>query len=179
MPSPSPPAYLRIQSQLCGVWLLVRDHHVSAHRRPQEISCKSWYLGGFTLVYQTKVRSILEFAAPVFHSSLTSDQSRQIESIQKKALAIILGNEYESYETALTKLSLERLDLRQTRLCYSFASKCSKSARHSAMFPLNNMSIHNTRHPKKYLEPSCNTSRYFNSSIPFMSRLLNKPPIAN
>ena len=140
-------------------------------------------LGGTTdqlsLIYQTKVRSILEFAAPVFHSSLTSDQSRQIESIQKKALAIILGNEYESYETALTKLSLERLDLRRTNLCYSFALKCSKSVRHSAMFPLNNMSIHNTRHPKRYLEPSCNTSRYFNSSIPYMARLLNNPPVPN
>ena len=41
-------------------------------------------VGGSTeqlsLVYQTRVRSILEFAAPVFHSRLTSDQSRQIES---------------------------------------------------------------------------------------------------
>ena len=140
-------------------------------------------LGGSTeqlsLVYQTRVRSILEFAAPVFHSGLTSDQSRQIESTQKKALAIILGNDYESYESALTTLKLERLDFRRTRLCYSFELKCAKSAKHSAMFPLNKMPVHNTRHPKKYHEPTCNTSRYFNSSIPFMSRLLNKPPITN
>ena len=46
-------------------------------------------LGGtsdqLTTVYQTRVRSTLEFAAPVFHSGLTKDQSRQIESVQKKA----------------------------------------------------------------------------------------------
>ena len=42
-------------------------------------------------VFQTRVRSTLEFAAPVFHSGLTKDQSRQIEMVQKKAFAIILG----------------------------------------------------------------------------------------
>ena len=33
-------------------------------------------------VFQTRVRSTLEFAAPVFHSELTKDQSRQIEMKQ-------------------------------------------------------------------------------------------------
>ena len=36
-------------------------------------------------VFQTHVRSILEFAAPVFSSGLTQDQSRQVEMVQKKA----------------------------------------------------------------------------------------------
>ena len=119
-------------------------------------------MGGTTdqlnLVYQMRVRSILEFAAPVFHSNLTRDQSRQIESIQKKALAIILGSEYVCYESALSKLRLERLDTRRIRLCYTFALKCTKSPRHAEMFPLSNNPTHNTRHPKKYREPSCNTS---------------------
>ena len=136
-------------------------------------------LGGtrdqLSLVYQTRIRSVLEFAAPVFHGNLTCDQSRQIESTQKKALAIILGSEYVCYESALTILKLERLDLRRTRLCYTFALKCTKSTKHAAMFPLNKTPIHNTRHPKKYLEPTCNTSRYYNSSIPYMTRLLNNP----
>ena len=137
-------------------------------------------LGGtadqLSLVYQTRVRSILEFSAPVFHSNLTCDQSRQMESTQKKALAIILGKVYECYETALVKLGLERLDVRRTRLCYSFAVKCTKSARHANMFILNNCPPRNIRRPKKYLEPTCYTSRYFNSSIPYMTRLLNNPP---
>ena len=46
-------------------------------------------LGGTTdqlvTVYQTRVRSTLEFAAPVFHSGLTQEQSRQIEMVKKKA----------------------------------------------------------------------------------------------
>ena len=88
-------------------------------------------LGGTTeqllTVYQTRIRSTLEFAAPVFHSGLTLDQSRQLEMIQKKALVIILGVNYTSYESALSELNVERLDHRRTELCYSFALKCTNS----------------------------------------------------
>ena len=125
-------------------------------------------------VYQTRVRSTLEFAAPVFHSSLTKDQSMQIELCQKKAFAVILGKNYVSYETALAKLKLERLDTRRVNLCMSFAVKCTKSSRHSSMFPNNTNYRTNMRNPKPFLEYYCNTSRYYNSSIPYMARLLNK-----
>ena len=147
-----------------NLWVLLRFKHLGG--TPDQLS----------LVYQTRVRSVLEFAAPVFHSSLTAAQSRQIEMTQKKALAIILGKEYVSYENALSKLGLERLDSRRLKLCYEFALKCTKSVRHSSMFPFNKLSGHNTTNPKKYAEPVCNTSRYFNSSIPYMTRLLNNPP---
>ena len=80
--------------------------------------------------YTTRIRSTLEFAAPVFHSGLTQEQSRQIEMVQKKALAIILGNQYTSYGSALTSLNLERLDNRRTELAYNFALKCAQSNRH-------------------------------------------------
>ena len=125
-------------------------------------------------VYQTRVRSILEFAAPVFHSSLTKNESKQFETVQKKALAIILGRDYVSYESALSNLNLERLDIRRDMLCQNFALKCVNSKRHKSMFPLNPYNRPNLRNPKPYLEPRCNTSRYYKSSIPYMIRLLNK-----
>ena len=37
-------------------------------------------------VYQTRVRSTLEFASPVFNSGLTLEQSKKLEMVQKKAL---------------------------------------------------------------------------------------------
>ena len=74
-------------------------------------------------VYQLRVRFTLEFAAPVFHSGLNQDQSRQVEMVQKKAFAIILGRNYESYESALEILDQERLDTRRTKLCLNFALK--------------------------------------------------------
>ena len=58
-----------------------------------------------------------------------------------------------TYETALAKLSLERLDTRRLKLCYDFAVKCTRSSRHSSMFPLIKVSGHYTRNPKKYKEP--------------------------
>ena len=116
----------------------------------------------------------MEFAAPVFHSSLTKDQSMQLELCQKKAFAVILGKNYGSYEAALAKLKLDRLDTRRVSLCLSFAVKCTNSTRHSSMFPHNSNYRTSMRNPKPFLEFSCNTSRYYNSSIPYMSRLLNK-----
>ena len=125
-------------------------------------------------VFQTRVRSILEFAAPVFSSGLTQDQSRQVEMVQKKAFAVILGKEYRSYEAALLTLEQERLDSRRLTLSYNFALKCTHSPRHSFMFPLNPNYRENSRHPKPYMEYSCHTSRYFSSPIPALARLLNK-----
>ena len=135
-------------------------------------------LGGtntqLNMVYQTRIRAILEFGSPVFHSSLMKDQSAKIELAQKKALAVILGKDYESYEYAMSRLNLERLDTRRSQLCLAFAQKCAKSTRHGLMFPKNTSTRTNMRHPKLYLEHSCSTFRYHHSSIPFMAGLLNR-----
>ena len=97
-----------------------------------------------------------------------------MEGVQKKALAVILGKDYNSYESALSQLNLERLDTRRENLCHSFALKSAKSARHQEMFPLNPNFRQNMRNRKPYMEHTCNTSRYFNSPIPHLTRLLNR-----
>ena len=125
-------------------------------------------------VFQTRVRSTLEFAAPVFHSGLTQEQSRQMEMVQKKAFAVILGRGYMSYESALLTLKQERLDTRRQNLSLKFALKCTLSNQHKSMFPPNPVYRANMRHPKPYLEYTCHTARYYNSPIPSLARLLNK-----
>ena len=109
----------------------------------------------------------------MFHGGLSKEQSRQIEIVQKKAFAVILGRQYENYELALEKLQLDRLDDRRTELCYKFALKCTLSAKHSGMFPRVPAHSINLRNPKTFNEPKCKTSRYYNSPVPFLSRLLN------
>ena len=135
-------------------------------------------MGGTTdqlvTIYLSRVRTTLEFAAPVFNSSLTSEQINQIEMVQKKACAIILGRNYVRYESALSNLGLERLDTRRTTLCLNFALKCSKSTKHMSMFPPNPIFRANMRKPKPFREYQCLTSRYFNSPLPYLTRLLNK-----
>ena len=135
-------------------------------------------LGGTThqllRVYQTRIRTTLEFAAPVYHCGLTLDQTRQIEMVQKKAFAIILGKSYTSYQVALDNLNQEKLVDRRAQLSLKFAIKCTKSSKHNEMFPLNPNFRADMRCPQPYLEFTCHTARYFNSPIPSLARLLNK-----
>ena len=74
-------------------------------------------------VYQARIRSTLEFDAPVFHGSLTKEQSRVIEMVQKKAFAVTLGREYNNYQHALITLKQQRFDNRRENLSYNFAIK--------------------------------------------------------
>ena len=118
-----------------------------------------------------EVRSILEYAAPVWHSGLTKQQSNQIERIQKQAFRIILGQDYISYEVACTILSMEPLYIRRTQLCINFAKKDLKRT-NSLLLKVTKPT--NTRSIQKIVkEYNCRTKRFQNSSIPYMSKLLN------
>ena len=101
-------------------------------------------------VYQARIRSTLEFAAPVFSSGLSQEQSKKIEGVQKKAFALILGNNYLNYEAALLCLKQERLDVRRGKLALKFALKSVKSPRHSTIFPLNPNYRSNMRNLKPF-----------------------------
>ena len=71
-------------------------------------------------VYFKQVRSIVEYAAPVWHSSLTGEDRIRIERIQKSALHIILGISYKSYRSALMVTNLDTLFERRRKLCKTF-----------------------------------------------------------
>ena len=68
-------------------------------------------------MYFKQIRSIAEFAAPVWNSALTGLQVAKLERIQKSALHIILGGEYQSYTSALRILGVSKLSERRTNLC--------------------------------------------------------------
>ena len=73
-------------------------------------SKKTWMLrrlkfgasqGDLLDVYMKQIRSLAEYAVPVWNSSLTGEDISNIEKIQKTALHIILGQDYKSYNSAL------------------------------------------------------------------------------
>ena len=66
-------------------------------------------------VYCSFVRPILDYACPVWHSSLSISLSDQIEHIQKRALKIILPN--MSYQESLNMLKLPTLTERRELNC--------------------------------------------------------------
>ena len=65
-------------------------------------------------IYCSLIRSVLEYCSPVWHCGLSSGQSTEIESVQKRVLKIIFPD--LSYNNALLKSGLERLSIRRERL---------------------------------------------------------------
>ena len=67
------------------------------------------------------IRSLVEYCAVVWHSSLTEEQINSIERVQKTCLRVILGENYVSYGAALEMCNLKTLFQRREDRCLSFA----------------------------------------------------------
>ena len=88
-------------------------------------------------VYIKQIRSLAEFGVPVWNSALTGEEIVSIERIQKTALHIILGNEYNSYNSALKRTCLEKLSERRKKICIKFAKRAQKHPKFSSWFKTN------------------------------------------
>ena len=127
-------------------------------------------------LYKMFIRSVLEFSAVVWHSSLSQNNVSDIERKQKSALKVILKERYTDYKSALKELNFESLSKRREILCLRFAKKSLKLQNFKNLFPLNNINKHCMimSKKKKFLEKHTNTDRYKKSSILYMQRLLNQ-----
>ena len=108
-------------------------------------------------IYNKQVRSVLEFGVPVWNSSLTKEQVKDLERVQKSFHQIALGNDYLNYTDALAQTGLDTLEKRRAQLCLSFAKKSAKHPKHSHWFAQRNEQKRpNTRSVKtNYSEPIC------------------------
>ena len=126
------------------------------------------------IIYKLYIRSIVEQNCQVWHHSLSEDDSHSLERVQKVAMKIILQQSYTDYKQALDKLDIETLYERREHLCLKFARKCAQHPRAKTMFPLNPVSVHNTRHHEKFLVQPAKSGRLLHSAIPQMQRALNQ-----
>ena len=128
------------------------------------------------VVYGGYVRPILEYAAAVWHSGISAKQTKDIESIQKRACRIILGNSYESYDEALESCQLHSLSERREEYCRRFAEGLSNNERTKALLPPSRFECHgrSLRNKNKISKISCRTKRFQDSPIPYFISLLNK-----
>ena len=126
------------------------------------------------LIYIIYIRSKLEYCCTVWHSTLTNDQSTDLERVQKVAIRTILKDPEIDYDVALKKVKLQRLDNRREELCLQFAQKCVKSSKNQHLFPMNIGNERNLRDKETFQVPFACTDRLKNSAIPYMARLLNK-----
>ena len=136
--------------------------------------------------WRSIVRPVAEYAVPLWHSSLTENDSNKIESLQKKALGIILGlifidykryysldNKILSYEQALQALSLTTLNERREALTTKFAIDTARNMKHNDFFIKKQPHKIATRNMFVIEEPFCKNERYYKSAVPYMSRVLN------
>ena len=102
-------------------------------------------------IYYLYIRSVLEYNSSVWFSSITQEESSDIERVQKCACKIILKEEYTDYEAALVRLNMQSLRERRQMLAKRFAVNCTKSENFKQMFPLNEKQQMGLRKHEKYV----------------------------
>ena len=123
-------------------------------------------------VYKLFIRSLLEYCCVSWHSSLTKEQSYDIERVQRTALKVILGEAYDDYENALITCDLENLYNRREKRCLTFGLRSLKHPKHMHMFPYNT-SDQSVRNPNTFKVNFARTSTYKNSAVPYIQNMLN------
>ena len=121
--------------------------------------------------YKKEIRSVLEYAVPVWHSGITRKENSEIEGIQKLAFRIILKQSYTSYSRACNFFGTETLEQRRQNICLKFALKNVKSSQ--SLFeaaPFDERLRQRGRVVKEY---QCIFMRFERSSLPYLARLIN------
>ena len=123
-------------------------------------------------VYILFIRSIMEFAAPLWTGALTGNKklTNILNRVQNYACRIINPN-VPSTETQ-SYLKLECLETRRILISHKCAKQMANSAEFATLFPKNERQA--SRDFGKYVIPKCNRKRTALSSIPFFVTLLNE-----
>ena len=126
-------------------------------------------------VYSLFVRQALEFAAPVWTSSLSKQNIKNLEKLQAFATDIILGPNSMSYEQRMRELSLISLEERRWNITSKFAEKFSKDPDFSYLFPQRKSRV--THSSTKFVETRAFNRQSMVSPIPTYMNLLNEKEI--
>ena len=98
-----------------------------------------------------------------------------MERVQKSALKIILKSHYHNYEDALKTVKLDTLEKRREILCLKFAKNCLKNEKMKKLFPLEKHGHQMKKRSQAIFKVNkARTSRYKDSAIPYLQRLLNE-----
>ena len=109
---------------------------------------------------------------PVWNGALTRKESLQLEKVQKEVLKILLKGPYESYTDACKSFKLEKLYKRRETLSLKFGLKELKKP--NGIFHIAKQRSKRRCSKRAVDIPKSRTKRHSKSSIPYISRLINK-----
>ena len=123
--------------------------------------------------YTTFVRPTLEYAAPVWHASISYALSDKLEGVQRSSLKTIYPD--LSYRLACQRTGLATLRDRRVSLCKSFAKSSLKNPDFQHWFPKKRGNCHSyhLRNNHQRTVPFNRTKRLDKSPINFMLSLIN------
>ena len=125
-------------------------------------------------VYIARVRSILDDCSPVYCGLLNGSQRQKLESVQRLAVAVIMGVQATSYAQGLLSLGIKTLEERRLTLTKSFAIKAYKSYRFTNWFTAHPPPPRGSRQvmPRFHI-PRFKTLRALGAPLNFYAELLN------
>ena len=123
-------------------------------------------------VYCSLIRPCFDYASVVYHSMLTASQLEILERQQKKILRVIYGWEL-SYQDALVRANIERLNLRRQGFVERFVLRLSKNPRFLDWLPQNDSGTYELRRSQKYQELPFRTERLRCAPLYSFRRVLN------
>jgi len=117
--------------------------------------------------YVTVIRTVLEYAFPVWHSSLTAAQTKALESLQRRAMRVIFQD--NEYTMLLIRAGLETLESRRDQLTECFLQSSvlpEMSCLHYLLPDKRDPSLTDRlRHPRNFETVNSRTAKFQNSSF--------------
>ena len=126
--------------------------------------------------YAALIRPTVEYASPVWHSSLTATQSALLEKQQSQALKNIFGPELSAAKLR-KKANIDLLCKRREEAVKKFTRKCLTNQRCQSWFVQRNVSVYPRRATVAYpsfREAPARTDRHRNNLMNYIVRKLNE-----
>jgi len=119
--------------------------------------------------YIMVIRSVVEYACPVWHSSLTAAQTKALESLQRRAMRIIFQN--SDYPMLLIRAELDTLESRRDYWTVRFFHRSvlpESSCPHYLLADKRDPSVADRlRHPRNFETLQSRTVKFQKSFIPY------------
>ena len=125
--------------------------------------------------YIKEIRCHLEYQAPLWAGAITISQSRDLQRVERAALAIITSSSpfRTSYTAVCASLGIEKLSTRREAITLRFAKKTATKSRHTTLFERNPVNYVTRNNTEKYRQYNCNTTRFEKSPLVHLTKVLN------